>query len=198
MKLTDAKRKELYSLANIELRFLDFNAPNRLKQGITPKFITIHETDNASKGAGSDAHARYMAGEDAQKRKVSWHFTCDSTKTIKHLPTSIAAWHAGTSLGNSSSVAIEMCVNSDGDYHATLRRAATLTAILMDALDLDIKSVVPHKRWSGKQCPSRLLSGKYGMTWDGFIEMVKDCFETAPAPQLALEMGDAQNETQTA
>ncbi len=47
-----------------------------------------------------------------------------------------------------------------------------LTAFLMHKYNIPIENVVPHKKWSGKDCPSRLLYGLYG-GWDGFIEKVK-------------------------
>ena len=75
-------------------------------------------------------HSRYIKGADARSRSVSWHFTVDDTQIIQHLPTNEVAWHAGPN-GNSQSIGIELCVNSDGDFQKAKANAAWLVKRLM-------------------------------------------------------------------
>ena len=44
--------------------------------------------------------------------------------------------------------------------------------------NIPIQNVVPHKFWSGKECPSRLLAGMYRWTWNRFIRTVTSYFTT--------------------
>lgn len=138
---------------------------------MTPQYITIHETDNTSKGANAKAHANYLKNGAGGASK-SWHFTVDDTVIYQHLPTNEVGWHAGDGRGpgNTKSIGIEICVNSDGDYNKAKKNAAWLVARLMRQHNISIGNVVQHNKWSGKNCPRRLRQeGK----WGEFIDMVK-------------------------
>ncbi|MET3506517.1 peptidoglycan recognition protein family protein [Halalkalibacter oceani] len=133
-------------------------ASNRNRPGtrIIPTHLTIHETANRSRGADALTHARYVKGEDAQNRQVSWHYTVDDQYIIQHLPNHELGWHAGSE-GNRQSLGIELCVNSDGDFEQTQRHAQWLIARLMRELSIPIERVVTHQHWTGKNCPAILL-----------------------------------------
>ncbi|MCM3761150.1 N-acetylmuramoyl-L-alanine amidase [Alkalihalobacillus oceani] len=133
-------------------------ASNRNRPGtrIIPTHLTIHETANRSRGADALTHARYVKGEDAQNRQVSWHYTVDDQYIIQHLPNHELGWHAGSE-GNRQSLGIELCVNSDGDFEQTKRHAQWLIARLMRELSIPIDRVVTHQHWTGKNCPAILL-----------------------------------------
>lgn len=58
-----------------------------------PQWITIHETDNTSKGADAEAHARLQASGNS--RTASWHYTVDDHEIWQSIPDNEVAWHAG-------------------------------------------------------------------------------------------------------
>ncbi len=172
-------RKNLGQDLNLEIDYISESNSNRPGTKITPKFITIHNTDNDNRGADARAHARYIKGSDARERQVSWHYTVDDQRSIKHLPVNEKGWHAGSSKGNNQSIGIEICMNEDIDQEAANRRAATLAAILMYDLDIPLDNVVTHKHWTGKNCP-RLLLGD----WDSFKREVQDIYDSIePQPE---------------
>jgi N-acetylmuramoyl-L-alanine amidase len=145
----------------------------RIRPGIkmVAKYITIHETDNTNAGADAYAHARLLYGGNG-KRVASWHFTVDNQEIYQSLPTNEVGWHAGdgnNGPGNRSSVAIEICVNRDGNFTQAKQNAAWLTRYLMDDLGISINRVVQHNHWSGKNCPRNIR--REG--WKKFIDLVK-------------------------
>ncbi len=140
---------------NITVDLIPAGLSNRPGTRITPTHITIHNTANSDPGADAAMHARYVKGPDARRRKVSWHFTVDDKRVFKHLPSNEKAFHAGS--GNGRSVAIEVCENKGIDKAACIDRAALLTAVMMEAYNIPRERVVPHKSWTGKDCPRVLL-----------------------------------------
>lgn len=134
-------------------------------------FITIHETDNYDAGADAQAHA------DLQSRgfSSSWHWSVDDKIAIQSFSHNVQCWHAGDARGNGNlnSIGIEICVNSDGDYIQAVKNAAKLVKKIMTDENISINNVVQHNRWSGKNCPDRLRSGKKGINWNDFISLVK-------------------------
>ncbi len=131
-------------------------------------YITIHETGNTNKGADADTHAVYL---DSTVDKISWHYTVDDKKAVQHIPDGETAWHSGTTAGNRTSIGIEICVNSDGDFEAALKNAAELVRSLLATHGLTIDRVVQHNHWNGKNCPQTIReSGR----WNEFLSMVQD------------------------
>lgn len=153
----------------------------RIRPGIkmTPKYITIHETANTSKGANAKAHANLLYNGN-QSRVASWHFTVDDKEIYQHLPTNEVGYHAGdgSGPGNRQSIGIEICVNSDGNFEKAKANAAWLVRYLMQKHNIPIGNVVQHNKWSGKNCPANLR--KSG--WSAFINLVKNGVET-PKPE---------------
>ena len=164
-------RKKLGKSLNLEIDLIPEINSNRSGTRITPRFITIHNTDNRNRGADARAHARYVKGEDAQRREVSWHYTVDDKRCIKHLPINEKGWHAES--GNSKSIGIEICMNEDIDQEAANYRAATLAAILMYDLNISLENVVTHKYWTGKKCPQLLLDN-----WESFRGEIKNIYDS--------------------
>jgi N-acetylmuramoyl-L-alanine amidase len=155
--------------------FVPSGASNRPGKPMKPISITIHNTDNASPGANAAAHARYMKGADAQKRQVSWHFTVDDKFIYQSIPTNEIAWHAGTSQGNSTSIAIEICMNPELDVPKTYDRAALLAAVIARRSGIQVPSqIFQHNHWSGKNCPIILRSKPHG--WEDFVALVTQKF----------------------
>jgi N-acetylmuramoyl-L-alanine amidase CwlA len=139
---------------------------------LNPTYITIHETDNPVNKANAEAHARLQ--ENGNSRTASWHYQVDEQYVIQSIPDNEVAWHAGNKTGNHSSLAIEICVNADGDYKKAVKNAAELTKLLMKKYNIDLDHVVQHNKWSGKHCPRHLRDGDKGVTWSDFIAMLKE------------------------
>ena len=137
--------------------------------------ITVHETANTSRGANAAAHANLQSNGNA--RSASWHYQVDDREVVQSFPDSVRCWHAGTATGNNTSIAIEICVNSDGDYDKALANAAALVRDLRAQYGLGRSAVVQHHNWSGKNCPSRLrTSGQ----WSQFVASTDPDGKTKP------------------
>jgi len=46
----------------------------------------------------------------------------------------------------------------------------------MDKYSIPITNIVQHHYWSGKGCPKQIREGKEGITWNDFINMIKNQF----------------------
>lgn len=117
--------------------------------------ITIHNTGNRK--AGATAHTKYV---DVQKNYVSWHFTVDDKFIYQELPVTERAWHAGDGregFGNARTIAIEICEHDGIDWNKAKLNAARLIDILCEEFGRDAGCVYPHKHWSSKYCPRKIL-----------------------------------------
>lgn len=132
------------------------------------KYVVIHETGNASKGANAKGHSAYL--KEGGAGNVSWHYTVDEREIYHHIPDNEVAWHAGERTGNTYGIGIELCVNSDGDFEKTFENGAKLTAYLLEAYDLEIEDVKQHFDFNGKNCPQTIRETE---RWDEFIGRVK-------------------------
>lgn len=162
-------KAQYYALLNIKADLLPEGASNRGKLKLSATHVTIHDTGNTSKGADALAHAKYIKGEAARKRNVSWHYTVDDTRAVKHLPLSVRGKHAGSAEGNRVSIGIECCVDAGGDREATAQRAAVLTAVLCFEEGIPLGNVVTHRSWSGKDCPATFFDGESFADWKGRV-----------------------------
>ena len=104
------------------------------------KYIVIHETGNSGKNANAASHNNYIHTE-ADNQQKSWHYTVDDQEIYYHIPDNEIAFHAGDGLkkggGNVNGIGIEMCINPESDYELTLKNTAKLTAMLLEAYNLD-------------------------------------------------------------
>lgn len=144
-------------------------------------YIVIHETDNTGANATARAHNEYIH-ENCWKEKKSWHYTVDDTEIWHHLPDNETAYHAGDNIrkegGNRNGIGIELCVNQGGNFDQTMENAAQLTAYLLLKYQLGFDAVKKHQDFSGKICPSTLISQN---RWNEFLEMVKNAYEEQAA-----------------
>lgn len=155
-------RSELGEQLNLKVELVPAGRPNRSGRTISAKFVTIHNTSNPNSGADADAHSRFVREKgfyilaSGKRNDVSWHYTVDDTKVIKHLPVNERAIHAGK--GNANSIAIEICMHAENDQAAADLRAAKLVAVLMHDLGISKENIKSHQFWTGKQCPTLLLA----------------------------------------
>ena len=155
-------------------------ATNKLYDGVNGRrYLTFHETANTTPGANAQAHANLQSRNNV--RNASWHWQVDDRWAIKSFPHTSRCWHAGDGRGpgNLSSIAVEICVNADGNWEQTIRNAILLGNHIMAEEGIDLDHVVNHHYWSGKNCPTRLLEGIGGTTWSEFLAML-DPDPTAP------------------
>jgi len=143
---------------------------NRTKRSGTIKYIVIHDTGNASKGANAEAHFKYFNGGN---RNSSADFFVDSTGILQiNDYNTYYTWHCGDGKGkygitNSNSIGIEICINSDGNYNMAFNNAVELTKHLMKELNIPADRVVRHYDASRKNCPAS-MSGNNWQLWSEF------------------------------
>lgn len=126
------------------------------------KYITVH--NNANPKATADSERRYL-DNPSNTSSTSWHLVVDGTQCIEAIPLDEVAYHSGSSKGNRYSIGIEICENN---HTQSVEQAVELIADLLIKFDMDISCVVPHKYWSGKQCPRLILP-----QWNEFIKLIQ-------------------------
>ncbi len=130
----------------IQVHIISDGRKNRPGRDTNPDaWITIHETANTAAGADAAAHGDYLDSDAGERDLVSWHYTVDDHAIVQHLPDYETAYHAGDGAdgpGNASSIGVELCVNSGGDFAATQANAAALVRLLMAEHGISIDHVV--------------------------------------------------------
>ncbi len=137
------------------------NKTSRPQHKMNPKHITIHNTGNP--GASAEANSNYV---DNSSDYVSWHFTIGNGIVMQELPIDESSWHAGdgkSGEGNRNSIAIEIA-EVDGAYET----AVEFIKELMEYMKFSTDDIVPHKKWSGKNCPRNILP-----KWDEFLDEIR-------------------------
>lgn len=180
-------RSELGALLNLEENLIPNGNPGRTNKNMVPTYITVHNTSNTDVGANADAHRKlvnrpqgyYYTLSSGRKVYLTWHYTVDDTKVVKHLKLSEQGLHASSSVGNRSSIGIEICMNSDIDQGVADLRAARLVAILRYDLGIANSRIKTHNDWNGKNCPILLLDDKEpGEKWKSFLNVVQREYES--------------------
>lgn len=137
------------------------------------KGITIHNTGNS---ADAETYTRATFNQNMNTARV--HFYVDKDEAWQNLEENEVGWHAGTgdrSEGNDSYMAIEIIMGKEDteENRRAEQNGALLTAHMMIKHDLSIDDIVPHKHWSGKNCPAYILPH-----WENFLQKVKEkCIE---------------------
>lgn len=151
-------------------------------------YITIHQTGNTGRGANALNHANYMNNGSG----ATWHYTVDSERVVQHFNNRVQCWHSGDGKGkgNTQSIGIELCVNSDGNYNKTIENATKLVRQLMKQHNVSINNVVQHNKWSGKNCPSQIRAKKNGIGWVQFIQMVEGAKPSTPTISVPVTSSD--------
>ena len=155
---------------------------------MTPRYITIHSTENKDANAALHALALKRGTLRSAQRPggnrigyLIWHFTVDDGVAIQHMPLSEQGEHADfNGPGNRLSIGIEMCENRGNNWPVTLERSAKLAAYLMYRYHIPLANVVPHYHWPrhgknppNKNCPHLLLDhGRPGAKWRTFLNRV--------------------------
>jgi len=152
----------------IKQRLLPDGRSNKPNKQMTPGWLTIHNTDNEAAGATAEAHSRYLLNGSGGEKK-SWHYTVDDNDIFQHLRDNEQGWHAGdgSGPGNALSIGIEICMYAGMGEQEAWKNAAWLIARLAKKYGIPLNKIVPHKHWTGKNCPSRILP-----QWTQFLNMI--------------------------
>ncbi|WP_193063503.1 N-acetylmuramoyl-L-alanine amidase [Oceanobacillus oncorhynchi] len=137
-------------------------------------YVTVHETDNNTRGAGAQNHADLQSNGNA--RDAAWHWQVDDKIAVKSFDHSFSLWAAGDGSGNGNmnSIHVEICVNADSNYKKACENAAELVKKIMNDEGISASNVVQHNRWGGKHCPRKMHDGNAGVTWSQFKNMIGD------------------------
>ena len=158
----------------IQTHLIAPGADNRPGGSNPCKYITIHETGNAAKGADAAAHAAYLDSDAGERDLVSWHYSVDDHAIVQNLPDAETAYHAGdgkSGPGNATSIGVEICVNAGGDFEAAKANAAALVRLLMEEHGIHIDHVVQHNHWNGKDCPKTIRATPGA--WEAFLALCR-------------------------
>lgn len=139
---------------------------------MTPKKITLHNTDNQMPAHNEIS---YMRNNNNQ---VSYHVAIDEKEAIQGLSYYRNGWHSGdggNGYGNRNTIGVEICRNYDrsrkttnlveplkSQYSKAEQNAIKFVAQL--CIDLGIiannNNIKTHNDWNGKWCPSKILNEK--------------------------------------
>lgn len=150
------------------------------------KFLVIHQTGNVARGANAQMHATYQINNTKYKdpREASWHYTVDDKEIIQSFTHDVSCYHAsnGSGDGNMHSIAIEGCINADGDYKKSVENMARLAAKILKDENISIMNMKQHYDFARdkKNCPAQIRSGKDGIDWNKFVQMVQGYMNEKP------------------
>lgn len=167
---------------SISTQYLLTKTNNSVRPGYasSPQYVTIHNTDNTSQGANALTHAKIQYNRQNNNEVwTSWHFQVDDHSIYQSIPMDEIAWHAGDgSMEGNTTIGIEICENSDGNYALAEKNAAYLTAQILFELGLPKDAIKMHKDWSGKTCPKNIINGTKGsMGWETFKNTVASYYD---------------------
>lgn len=138
------------------------------------KFLVIHQTGNQRKGADAQMHAKYQKGRIGE---VSWHWQVDDKEAIQSFEHDVQCYHASDGLGdgNLNSIAIEGCINVDGNYKKSVDNMARLAAKILKDENISIMNMKQHYDFARdkKNCPQQIREGKEGINWSAFVSLVQ-------------------------
>jgi N-acetylmuramoyl-L-alanine amidase len=155
----------------IQLMIAPKGVKHRPAHPMTPRFITIHETGNPSKGAGALAHGKILLSR-SRKENTAWHYCVDDQNIVQSIPDNENCWHAGDGTngrGNRESIGIEICINPESIRLNAIKNTIDLVVSLMKKYQIPLENVVQHNHWNGKNCPMQIRAG-HPINWATFIK----------------------------
>jgi hypothetical protein len=161
----------------------NWTGPNRPGIPMAPLAICIHETANANVGANAEMHRRFVQGGGGSAG-VSFHWVVDDKEAVHLLTDTEVGWHAGDGSkgrGNRTAIAIETCINADGDWARTRRNLTLLVATLMHRHGIPLASIRQHNFYSGKDCPR--VMRRDGL-WAGQVAAIDVAYRALVAPPV--------------
>lgn len=140
------------------------------------KFIVIHDTANAGKGADAMAHYRYL---QHATRSGSAHYYVDDKEIVQTIDDSVVAWSVGDKwarknrtrddVTNYNSVSVELCINEGIDKAKAYQNLLWLTRYLIQKYHAE---VVRHYDATGKPCPRSWQANNWTQWWQFKKELI--------------------------
>lgn len=155
----------------IKFRYKDKNG-NIINSTITRRIgrpldwdtITVHNTGNEYSNAHQEIN--WLQNID-NTRSASYNAVIFEDTVIKVVPYDEESWHSATSVGNKTSLGLEIC--ESGNFELTKMNSAKYIAELLHSKKKGIESVRTHKSWSGKNCPRLLLP-----IWEQYLQLIQN------------------------
>jgi len=141
------------------------NRGGRPGRKITPKGVVIHWTGDTNKGADAMANRHYF--ETHPQDKVSAHYVVDDKMAVMCIPETEMAYHVYaeryryksgvidklSAYPNGCTLAVEICVNSDGNLDMAIKNAVELVANICQRHGWTSADLWRHYDITGKDCP---------------------------------------------
>lgn len=141
------------------------------------KFIVIHDTANAGRGADAMAHYRYL---QHATRAGSAHYYVDDKEIVQTIDDSVVAWAVGDKwarknrtrddVTNYNSISVELCINQGIDKAKAYQNLLWLTRYLMAKYPSE---VVRHYDATGKPCPKSWQANNWAQWWRFKKELIE-------------------------
>lgn len=163
-------------------------------------YITVHETGNPSIGANAEMHRAFVHGKNGYGgggtanppyEGVSFTYVVDDHEAIELVPRGEKTWQAsdGANGPGNSSVSIETCINTDGNFTKTLDNLANLIVwLIVNDSNLSVDRIVQHNHWArdNKNCPT-IMRSNGGKGWETLLRTVRERYAALqqPAPPPA-------------
>ena len=133
-----------------------------------PHSVTIHNPG----ASNAETYVRATFNQNMKSARV--HYYVDDREAWQMLREDEMGWHAGDGSraggGNRTSLGIEVCMGKGvADPDAAERNGAKLAAMLLARHGLGAGDIVPHRHWTGKNCPIQILPH-----WERFAAMVAE------------------------
>lgn len=173
-----------------------FKADRLLSNGTGKvEYITIHNTADIAEAKGTNDAEQYTRATYPNQNMgdARVHYYIDEVDCWQNLREDEVGWHAGDGRGpgNETSLGIEIIMDGSGSKADTQAedRGALLAAILLHRHGLGMGRLVPHKKWSGKNCPAYILPH-----WNDFVSKVEKHLADME-PLYYLQIGPYRNKT---
>lgn len=154
---------------------INYNYSSR--KGKKIEYLVIHDTGNSGVGANALNHFKFFGGGN---RNASAHYFVDDHEIVQIIGDSFSAWHCGDNQGygralngvrNCTSIGIELCINSDGNYGKAYENLVELVKNLIAKFNVPIKNVCRHYDVSRKRCPGTFFTKNL---WEKFLKDVQE------------------------
>lgn len=150
--------------------------PNRSGARLNWTGTTQHTTNNVRAGADAAMHASWQANGTPghPDGKIGVHFYVDDEEVVQTLPVDEQGAHSGD-WRNQQHVAVELCVNADGNLVRRERHAVALQAGLLHILGkTGTAAMHPHTVNASGHCPRLSMPwGEYERRVDAAIGALK-------------------------
>lgn len=138
------------------------NKPKLTNRNMNAEYITIHSTANPKSTAQNE---RDYLNSASNTSSTGFHIAVDEKGSIECIPLNKVAYHAGTSVGNNTSIGIEIC--ESGNREKTIQNTVELVVKMLHERNWGVDKLKRHFDWSGKNCPN-IMSKNNWADWHKF------------------------------